>query len=184
MKTEGIILAAGQSSRAGTNKLLLKIQNLTIIERAILSMYDHCSRIIVVGGHRISDIYWIKNLYPKVDLIYNQDHLSGMFSSVKKGLKALEGDRFFLIPGDYPMINKSTYEEILRIHSDIVVPRYKGKRGHPVLIKSNLRDEILNDKSLVSLRDYIRKKGSTTIEVADPNILLDIDTLEDYRKIL
>lgn len=182
MKTEGIILAAGQSSRAATNKLILEIENITIIERCILSMYDYCSRIIVVGGHKIDDIYQFTKEYPKVDLVYNKDHLSGMFSSIKTGLEFLDGDRFFLTPGDYPLINKSTYEAMLKVNEDIVVPIYNTKKGHPVLMKSYLAREILDDIDTNSLRDFIEKKGPTTLEVENPGILFDIDTIEDYER--
>lgn len=106
-----------------------------------------------------------------------------MFSSVKTGLNFLQGDRFFLIPGDYPRVASSTYEEMLKIEDPIVIPAYKGKKGHPVLIDSNLADEISDDSSLNSLRDYIEKKGSTSLELVDPGILLDIDTLEDYENL-
>lgn len=184
MKIEGIILAAGLSTRAGTNKLILDIHGVPVIERCLLSMYDYCSRIIVVGGHKVDDIYSITKKYPKIDLAYNQDYLSGMFGSVQTGLRFLEGDRFFLTPGDYPMINKTTYEEMLKINDDIVIPMHNGKKGHPVLMNTSLVDEIINDSNINSLRDYIGKKGSTTLNVIDPGILIDVDTIEDYHNIL
>ncbi|MFY9612962.1 MAG: nucleotidyltransferase family protein [Tissierellaceae bacterium] len=183
MKIEAIILAAGHSSRFGSNKLILEIEGLTVIERCLLSMYDYCSRIIVVGGHRIEDLYEPLREYPKVDLIYNKDYHLGMFVSVKCGLRALKGDKFFLTPGDYPMIDKSTFGYMLEVSEDIVLPSYRGKNGHPVLLKSHLINEILANESLNSLRDFIKIKGSANLEVADPGILLDIDTLEDYEKI-
>lgn len=183
MKTEGIILAAGLSRRAGTNKLVLEINGVPIIERCILSMKDHCSRIIVVGGHRIEDIYPITKKHQNIYLIYNKDYLLGMLSSVKAGLRFLEGDRFFIQPGDLPIIQKATYESMLKINEDIVIPTYKKEKGHPVLIKTHLVDEILNDSNISSLRDYIKKKRSTTLEVGDPGILVDVDTIEDYKMI-
>ena len=182
IKTEGIILAGGLSSRAGTNKLILEIDNITIIEHCILGMYDYCSKIIVVGGHRIDDIKKHLKKYSKVDLIHNENYLDGMFSSVKTGLKHLEGDRFFLTPGDYPMINKSTYEAMLKVNEDIVIPTFNKKKGHPILIKTHLRDEIVNNPSINSLRDYIWKKEPVTLEVEDSGILFDVDTMDDYYK--
>lgn len=183
MKTEGIILAAGLSSRAGTNKLILEIDGIPIIERCILAMEDYCSKIIVVGGHRIDDIYKIIKKHPNIYLIYNQDYLSGMLSSVKSGIKFLEGDRFFIQPGDLPIIKKTTYEYMLRFNEDIIIPTHNSKSGHPALIKTHLTKEILSDHSINSLRNYIKKKDSTRLEVGDPGILLDVDTIEDYKMI-
>lgn len=184
MKVEGIILAAGLSSRAGTNKLILDVHGKTVIERCILSMYDLCSKIIVIGGYRIEDIKEIISKYPKVKLIYNDNHLEGMFSSIKKGLINIEGTRFFLIPGDYAAINKITYEKILTIDKDIVIPLYNKRRGHPLLMKSHLIKEILKDDSCKTLRDFINKNIVSFIDVDDAGILMDIDTMEDYAIIL
>ncbi|BDR65393.1 nucleotidyltransferase family protein [Clostridium tetani] len=182
MKVEGIILAAGLSTRAGTNKLILDIDGKTAIERCIYGMYDLCSKIIVVGGHRIEDIKGILDRYTRVELVYNPNYLEGMFSSVKKGLIHIKEERFLLIPGDYPVINKSTYKYMLGLNKDIIIPMYNGKKGHPVLMKSYLIEELLKDASYKTLRDFINKKGFTPINVQDPGILMDIDTMEDYRR--
>lgn len=183
MKIEGIVLAGGLSSRAGTNKLLLDINGKTVIEKSILGMYDICSRIIVVGGHRIDEIKDILYKYPKVELIYNSDYLNGMFSSVKKGLINIKEERFFLIPGDYPLVDKRTYKDMLSIDKDIVIPVYNKKRGHPLLMKSYLINEIISNNVFKTLRDFLSIKEITFIGVDDFGILLDIDTMEDYNSI-
>jgi len=182
-KTEGIILAAGLSSRVGTNKLVLNIDGVTVIEKCILGMYDICSRIIVVGGHRVEDIKNILDKYPKVDLIYNSNYKNGMFSSVKKGLANVREERFFLIPGDYPLVSKETYEEMLKLDEDIIIPIYHGKRGHPLLVKSYLIKKLFTDDSCKTLRDFINKRGFTPVNVKDSGILKDIDTMDDYISI-
>jgi len=51
MTIDGIVLAAGLSSRMGKYKMSLKMGNKTVIESCIESMYDLCSTIIVVGGY-------------------------------------------------------------------------------------------------------------------------------------
>ena len=175
-------MAAGLSTRAGRNKLILDIGGKTAIERCIYGMYDLCSKIIVVGGHRIEDIKDILKRYPKVELIYNPNYLEGMFSSVKKGLSHIKEERFFLIPGDYPIIEKNTYENMIKVDKDIVIPMYNGKKGHPLLMKSYLIKELLKDTSCKTLRDFILKKGFASINVKDAGILIDIDTMEDYRR--
>lgn len=184
MKTDGIILAAGLSTRTGVNKMILNIKGKTVIERCVLGMHDLCSKVIIVGGHRIDDIRNILDDYPRVKLIYNPDYLNGMFSSVKKGLPHVKKDRFFLIPGDYSAISKKTYEKMLGVNEDIVVPIYNGKRGHPLLMKTYLIDELLRDSSCNTLRDFINKKGFVSIDVKDRGILMDIDTMDDYKRIL
>ncbi len=182
-KVEGIVLAAGLSSRAGTNKLIFDVYGKTVIEQCILGMYALCSRIIVVGGHRIEDIKNILCEYPKVELIYNIDYLDGMFSSVKKGIANIKEEKFFLIPGDYPLIDEKTYKDMLNIDEDIVIPVYNGKRGHPLLMKSCLIKELLENNSYKTLRDFISIKKGCFVNVGDPGVLIDIDTMEDYNAI-
>ncbi len=184
LPVEGIVLAAGFSSRAGRNKLALDFGGKPIIERCILSMYDACTRIIVVGGHRIEDIRPLVTKYPKVELIFNPDFEDGMFSSVKKGLSKVTKERFFITPGDYPMISKNTCEKMLEIDEDIVLPVFNGKRGHPVLMKSHFINEILSDNTLEAMRDFIKTKPSYRLHVEDEGVLLDVDDMDDYFKVL
>ncbi len=106
MSVDGIVLAAGLSSRVGRYKLALDIQGKTVIERCIESMYDICSNVIVVGGHNYNLLQDILKPYAKVKMILNENYIEGMFTSVKKGLYQVEEDKFFLIPADYPLIKK------------------------------------------------------------------------------
>lgn len=184
MNVEGIILAAGFSKRAGTHKMILEFAGSTIIESCIEAMYDTCSRIIVVGGYKIENIFPICSKYSKVKLILNKDFCSGMFNSVKAGLKYIEAEKFFITPGDYPLIKNSTYQNMEKLEGEILVPEYKNLRGHPVLIKSAFINEILNCTTYTSLRDFINTKKVTTISVSDPGILMDVDTISDYEKLL
>ncbi|MEA3476360.1 MAG: nucleotidyltransferase family protein [Candidatus Cloacimonadota bacterium] len=182
MDIEGIVLAAGFSKRAGIFKMELMIDNKTMIEHSIQGMYDICSRIIVVGGYKIEIIKEILKKYPKVDIIFNRNYKKGMFSSVKTGIQHIKSDKFFLLPGDVPFVKEAVYKKMLSIQGDIVIPSYKGRKGHPVLIKSYLINEILAEPKNSNLKIFINKKGYTLAEVEDEAILLDIDTLEDYKK--
>lgn len=184
MAVEGIVLAAGLSSRMGKNKMTLKIENKTVLERCIDSMYDLCSKIIVVSGYNYNIISEICRPYSKVKTLLNPQYMDGMFSSVKLALMEVTEDRFFLIPGDYPAVKKETYKKMLTAKGDIVVAAHQGKTGHPVLIESNLIAEILKDGPYSSLRDFINVMGFITTEVDDEGILMDIDTLDDYEEVL
>lgn len=183
-KVEGIILAAGLSTRTGAYKLALEIQGKAIIERCIESMYDTCSQITVVGGYRIDIISEILRKYSKVKLVFNASYKDGMYSSVKEGLRHIKEERFFLIPGDYPLVLNETYEEMLTIDRDIVIPTYNGRKGHPILIKSYLINEILIDNRYTNLREFTKAHEFSTMSTRDPGILIDVDTMEDYSNII
>lgn len=183
MSIDGVVLAAGLSSRMGKYKMTLKLRQKTIIESCIEAMYDCCSNIIVVGGYNYNIINELLKPYRKVSTVLNENYMDGMFSSVKTGLKEVKGNRFFLTPGDYPLIRKDTYEKMLKCKEDIVIPVYEGKKGHPVLINSNLINDILENDGYKSMRDFINSHNFTTVLVKDEGILMDADTPEDYNKI-
>lgn len=184
MAVNGIVLAAGLSSRMEKYKMSLKIGDKTVIERCIESMYDVCFKIIVVCGYNYNVIEETLKAYSKVKIVLNPNYMEGMFSSVKVGLKNVSEEHFFLIPGDYPIIKKDTYEKMIKSKDNIIIPTYAGRKGHQILINSNYINKIINNSTYKSLRDFIKEYGFTAIELQDQGILMDIDTIEDYEKVL
>ncbi len=184
MSVEGIILAAGLSSRMRKFKMTLDIGGKTLLERCIDSMYEYCKRVIIVGGYRFEDIRDIADNYTKVELIYNENYTKGMISSIRHAFNHLIEDRFFFVPGDYALISRNTYGALLEEEEDILIPAYKGEKGHPILMKSLFAEHYLNDDRDITLRDFIRETGYKTVDVDDEGILLDLDTDDDYKRII
>ncbi|NMC56734.1 MAG: nucleotidyltransferase family protein [Eubacteriaceae bacterium] len=180
MDIQVVILAAGYSSRANTNKLLLELNSKTVIENCINSFYDICSNIIVVGGFRIDELKPVLKHYNKVNLVFNPFYDSGMFSSVKQGLMHANAEKIFITPGDFPLIKQETLYKMLLIKADIVIPSYNGKYGHPVLLSDRYTCEIMSGKYL-NLRDFIQNNPNTVIDTDDIGVLYDIDTMDDYE---
>ncbi|MCY6959283.1 nucleotidyltransferase family protein [Clostridium brassicae] len=184
MAVEGIILAAGLSSRAKTYKMTLEIENKTVIERVIDNMLSVCSKVIVVGGYKIEKLEPIIQKYENVELVFNENFMEGMFSSVKKGFSCIKGEQFFFTPGDYPLIDENVYKNLLNVNGEIGIPTYKGRKGHPILIKSYLIKEVLEGDKYSNLREFIGSKDPVLLPVHNQGILLDIDTINDYNHIL
>lgn len=182
MVTEAVILAGGYSSRMGRNKMLLKLGEKTIIEHCIESFYEACSGIIIVGGYSLSELEEVLIQYNKLRVVLNNHYREGMFSSVKKGIAHIKGDKFFLTPGDFPMIQKSTVSRMLENENPVVIPEYHGRRGHPVLMKSDIIPEILNC-GYQSLNEFISTKQVSLIRVDDIGVITDVDTMQDYEKV-
>ncbi|MGE5391994.1 MAG: nucleotidyltransferase family protein [Deltaproteobacteria bacterium] len=179
MAIEGVVLAAGCSSRTGNNKLLLPWQQSTIISACLKSMLEVCSQVVVVGGCRMDELNEHLSGLPRVRLIYNENHAEGMFSSVCKGIGEIMSDRFFLCPGDYPLIKADTYRALASRRGPTVIPTYQGRPGHPILLTSRLIPDIRRSPHS-SLREYLQDKARIYMEVSDPGILRDVDTMEDY----
>ncbi len=186
--TEGIILAAGFSSRAGTFKMELPVGNKTLLERVIEGMTAVCSRVIVVAGHRAQRIRSIIREYPKVEVVVNRYYEQGMFSSVQEGVRQVRGNLFFIVPGDHPCIPPGVYQRLKEAAENsntevnVFIPTFKGRRGHPVAMKKPMTAAILEEPLHSNLRTVIRRNRCQLVEVDHEGILWDIDTMEDYRK--
>ena len=177
VQVDGVVLAAGQSRRAGVFKMALEIGEKTVIERTIEGMYEICDRIIVVGGFKIEIVREILDTCEKVEVVFNENYEAGMFTSVKTGISHVSAQKFFLTPGDYPLIGENVYRKMLGMDGDIIIPTFNSRKGHPVLMRSHLIDKILANPDSYNLRDFIVSEGFTTIEVDDDVILMDIDTM-------
>ena len=182
MQYDSVVLAAGYSSRAGSDKMALTIGNRTILERVIDTLGGICGKIVVVGGHHQESTAEILKKYPNVTMVINKDYDSGMFSSVKRGVSEMNND-FFLVPGDYPLIKQETYKKLMECTGDMVVPVYKERKGHPVLIRQSLIKGILSEPIDSNLKVFRDRQKVEYIEVDDEGILWDVDTQEDLYEI-
>jgi molybdenum cofactor cytidylyltransferase len=183
---DSIILAAGFSSRTGVFKMGLQFGEKKLIQRVIDEMKELCSRVIVVVGYKKERIIEFTKGYANVEVVFNPRYTKGMFTSVKEGVKYVRSQWFFLTPGDYPLITKAIYQKLLDARSEsgqcIFIPVFNGRKGHPILVKSDLVKELLGEPEDSNLRKFINRKGFTPVDVDDDAILVDIDTMEDYQK--
>ena len=192
MYINGLILAAGLSSRLGEFKPLLPLCGKTVIENTIDSMLiSGVNQIVLVTGHRGEEVEEIiKNRYIENTVICtkNIEYAStDMLASIKIGLKLMPKCKaFFLLPGDMPVIGKDTYLSVYRKMSEsnkeIVFPLLKGKRKHPPLIKYSLIHEILKYEGQGGLRELWKHHEKEIGEVAvnDRGCKTDLDTYEEY----
>lgn len=179
---QGIILAAGFSSRAKANKMLFEIQGVSLLEHAIASMKPFVSHIFVVTGHYESEINHRLSHDQSVSCIYNANYEKGMFSSIKTGVFVTDED-FFILPGDCPFVKKETYQALLHGDKQIRVPSYNRRRGHPIWIDFSLKESLLDEPIESSLKRFRDRHDFETIEVSDLHILDDIDTIFEYQNI-
>ncbi len=204
---EGLILAAGYSSRMHVWKPGIKISGVPLIIHTIKPMLNCCTRIIIVGGHNFEDLKRLtfeENYLPdsqrgKIVLIKNENFASGMFSSVKCGLRPAESSHgIFIIPGDIPFVKSSTYSALIDYFNSnfdrrvfIPITEVKAgtelsavteKKGHPVLIRKEIIPEIISRSDNTSLRDVLKEFPVKYCRVDDAGIFIDLDNKEDYDK--
>ena len=179
---DGIILAGGYSSRIKKNKMMLLYDDLPIICKVIESMKNYCQKIVVVTGHYHDEIVEAVSKYEQVIVKRNFDYNLGMFSSVITGVKEINND-FFLTPGDYPLIQRETFGQMLSEDGVIRVPTFNGRRGHPIFIQKELIKPLLSEPIDSNLKVFRDKYDVNYIETSDEGVLIDVDTMEDYLMI-
>ena len=180
---DGIILAGGFSSRCGSNKMVFDFNGKPMIWHTINSMRPFVNRIIVVTGRYDQETRDILKDEKDIEFAFNENFESGMFSSVKKGVEKVNND-FFIIPGDCPFVASTTFEAILKGTGMVRYPVCNGREGHPIFIKHELKEALLNEGKDSNLRIFRDKQDVEKVSVDDPCIVNDIDTYEDYLKII
>lgn len=183
MQYDSVVLAAGYSSRAGSDKMAMNISGRTVLERVLDTLTGICGKIVVVGGHHIKSTKKILEKYPDVLLVENKNYDLGMFSSVKRGVRKMTND-FFLIPGDYPLVTKETYKKLMNSKKNMAVPVCNNRRGHPILIRKCLIESLKNEPIESNLKVFRDRQEVDYIEVNDEGVLMDVDTPKDLAEIL
>ncbi len=183
MRVGAVITAAGCSVRMGEPKLLMKIKDKTVLEYTLSGVYNVADNIVVVTGCYHNEMVKVLEKYEKVSLVYNSLYRKGMFSSVVAGVRTINSDRVFIIPGDCPLIGESIYRVLLERSEDIIIPSYQGRGGHPVLLSKNATKRLLDEPLTSTLKDFIRKYGAFYLSVDSDVILRDMDSPEDFKKI-
>jgi molybdenum cofactor cytidylyltransferase len=177
----------------GSPKALLPWEGRPLIQHqlAVIDQFPFSNVVVVLGAdelaigqHMIPD--------PVLHLAYNPHHLKGRSSSVGLGAHILRGsDAIVILNIDQPM-NVSLFIDLLEgaaAHptAPIIIPVYKGKRGHPILVRRALFSELLHlDEKSEGLKAVVRRwQGSIqTIKTQDPNAVLTFNTPHEYRSSL
>ena len=191
VKIAAIVLAAGQSRRMGRPKLTLPWGNRTVIEQVITTLLESGTREIVVvsGGYR-ELLEEVLAPYP-VSMIYNPNYLqSEMIESLKTGIQKLSEttQAFLVVLGDQPSIDAAVIRQLVARYQEerpkLVIPSYNMRRGHPWLVDRSLWNDLLSLNPEETMRDFLyRNQKGIRYEVVDnPEILMDIDTPEDYDR--
>ena len=187
-----IVLAAGFSSRMSGFKPLLKLGEKTVIEHSVnLFLSAGIKDVRVVTGFQ-------RELLDKplkqmnIQAVYNSDYEQGMITSIKAGIRSLyyyDCEAFFILPVDIPLVRLETVDKLKNAynkHDLIYYPVYRGERGHPTLISSELAWDILHFSGQGGLKEFLKdyENKAVDVQVDDEFILFDCDTPDDYQRLL
>ncbi len=185
-----IVLAAGESKRMGSPKMLLDFHGNTILETVIrnIKASDVNDILVVLGAYRNK----LESIIKKTAIrsCYNDIYKEGMLSSVKCGFRKIpdETEAVLVFQGDQPLITPKVINKVIEGYRSsgkgIVIPVYKKRRGHPLLVAGKYFSEIemLDPQRGLKSLSEIFSDDVEEVPVDEYGILRDFDTFEDYRK--
>ncbi len=204
-RVTAVVLAAGQSRRMGTNKLLLPWGETTVLGRTLANVGAAAVHdLLLVTGHERERVEataareWAAARADALGIasggqlptVYNRDYANGMLASVQAAVRALPASAaaILVVLGDQPMVTTDTIDRLLHAYAatpaGLVAPYYDGRRGNPVIIDQRYFDELLALPADAAPRALLARHTDDLLAVAveDEAVLLDLDRPEEYER--
>ncbi|KOP38309.1 nucleotidyltransferase family protein [Flavobacterium sp. WLB] len=192
-KTAIIILAAGNSSRLGRPKQLLEYKDSTLLKNTISeALKVPNSFTIVVTGANHNEVQKELNT-TEINICFNPEWENGMSSSIVKGLNELlllkpDCDECIFAVCDQPFVTNLVFENLIseyhKTKKGIIASAYSETLGTPVLFHRKYFNELLELSGQEGAKKIIKKYLEDTVSVPFVKGNIDIDTEEDYNKLI
>ena len=185
------ILAAGESRRMGSPKALASIHGKTFVQH-LLDATRH-PRIgltrIVLGANA-------EMIQPKLKVapdwvVINDEWEKGQLSSIQAAIRCLQQhatEGLLLCPVDHPLISPALVESLITEFDlsgkRIVLPTFRGRRGHPVLFHSELFAELLAASPDKGARQVVWAHETDVSEMAteEEGVILNLNDPDALKK--
>ena len=187
----GVILAGGRSSRLdGRSKMLLDWQGEVFIHKVARTALEAGLEpvVVVVGAENERVTEAVQNL--PVVISTNPGWETGQSSSIRCGVGELPakcGAAIFLL-GDQPQVTSTILGALMEEHrrslNPIIAPLVEGRRTNPVLFDRITFDDLCQLQGDVGGRVLFSKFSVEWLPWNDSLLLLDVDTQEDYQRLL
>jgi molybdenum cofactor cytidylyltransferase len=184
----GVMLAAGQSTRMGRNKLLLPLGGTTVLRRAVgTALEAGLAPLFVILGHE-SDRIREELSGLACTPVVNEDYLLGMNTSVRKGFRAVPDDASggIVLLGDMPFVLPSMIAELVARHrkgASLVVSTYDGVVAPPILYGRPLFEELRALEGDGCGKQVVKRHRGDAVEVPWPRAALsDLDVPADFER--
>jgi len=185
LRIAALLLAAGQSSRMGSNKLLAEIDGRPMVTRVAQRLLSsHARPIVAVLGNQADRVDAALGKLP-VERVRNPAFAEGLSSSLKAGLAALpeDVDGVIVCLGDMPLVAGRDLDRLIAAFNPlegraIIVPTRRGKRGNPVLWAKRFIPEMAELAGDVGAKHLIGEHAElvSEVEMDSDGVLVDIDT--------
>ena len=125
-----------------------------------------------------------------VQIVHNPEWSGGQSTSVRTGIRALpeQTDAVIFLLGDQPYISIELLQSLKDTYSQsypaILAPYVRGKRSNPVLFDRCVFDVLCQLHGDAGARSIFAEYPPTPLVWSDERLLFDMDTPEDYKKLL
>ncbi len=190
-----VVLAAGQSRRAGISKLLVEGKDgLPMFMHAVnAAVASNAKPVFVITGHRHEEVEeWLQKL--DVNVIYNPAYETGVRTSIQLGLKAMPSscDGAILLPADMPNITATEINKLIN-KTDFSQPKFlsflthKGVKSNPILWSKSLYDkaDLIPENAAFRVVFAEHSDYSRNVEIKDAAVLQDLNfpnEVKEYAK--
>jgi molybdenum cofactor cytidylyltransferase len=197
-RVAALILAAGASTRMGSNKLIEDVGGTPMVARVARSIAESKAQpITVVTGNQADKVKQAMDGIAAT-FVHNPDFAQGLSTSLKAGIAALtpkiesgDIDGIMVCLGDMPLVDARTLDKLIAAFNPlegraIVVPVHDGRRGNPVIWSTQYLAEMKSiggDQGARKLLD-LHADDVSEVQIDDEGVLFDVDTpdkLADVR---
>lgn len=192
-KTSLIVLAAGQSARMGRPKQLLPLGDISLLNYCLrTAVKTSVGKVVVVLGAQVEPIQSQLEDNSVIPVVHS-DWAAGMGGSLAAGLRYVlqvrpELDQVLISLGDLPLMDETHFQKLLETADDrpegIIATQYESTQGVPVLFKRPYFEKLLGLQGEGGAKGLLAKHSDDVCWVTSDKPYVDVDTPEDYQRIL
>lgn len=189
MDLGAVIMASGYGGRFGSDKLMVPIEGIPMLEHLMIAMPCECFRkaVIVARTEDKLDLGRKHGLIP----VKNDDTTNNASCTIRIGTEAIaDTEGCMYLVGDQPLLSKSVLRELclqfMKNKEKIIALGHDGIPGNPVIFPKKYYKELMllddNKRGKYVIENH--RDSLLVVECHDHKQLLDIDTPDDYDKVL
>ncbi|MGH9736033.1 MAG: nucleotidyltransferase family protein [Candidatus Acidiferrales bacterium] len=185
-----IILAGGESRRMGTPKALLPFRGISFLQHLVnATRHARIGPRRVVLGAGAEQIRAQLGVGPEM-IVLNPDWEKGQLASIQAGIRSLseETEGIVLCPVDHPLVSANLISNLIHQFDSsgklIVLPAFRGQRGHPVIFRNTLYSELLAAPFDIGARQVVWAHPHDVEEVPteEEGVILNLNDPEALKK--
>jgi molybdenum cofactor cytidylyltransferase len=182
-----IVLAAGQASRftGAGHKLAQALDGSddagTVLSVTLRNAIASRLPVLVVTNAELAPLAY-QQVAARDVVVMPPSRGAGMGDSIAAGVSArADASGWLILPADMPRVRPGTILDVAHAlpNHAVAYAQYRGRRGHPVGFSAELFSELVALTGDEGARRLIARYPAQAIEVDDPGVLIDIDTVQD-----